>query len=145
MRSMRPCQVTLVRHESALCLSSVRSSKVVSGDDLELFLQFPLVNITDVCLHPSLACVIAVKYLPVARRSASGNTAVPPSTVLVRAEDEAESEALLAGLQMLATSARAIAVGAFTDAANALDTAALRHQFAVWRKLSRNATKEKLK
>ena len=136
LRILRPCQITLVRCESTLRLFTMQSSKSSVSDDASnpLFsLQFPLVNVTDVCLHPSHPRVIVVKYLP-AMKSKGG--AIAPASVLIRAEDEPESEALLAGLQVLATSARAAAVNSLTAAAVTVDRAIIRKQFAVWKQLS---------
>jgi len=144
LRILRPCQITLIKRESTLRLFAMQSSKASissDADDLLLFsLQFPLVNVTDVCLHPSHPRVIVVKYLPVTK-SKGRTMAAAATSLLIRAEDEPESEALLAGLQVLATSSRATAVNVLTAVGEAVDRSIMRKQFALWRKLSHTKTK----
>lgn len=138
LRSLRPCQVTIVRQESTLHVFTLQSSKMTSDQDSFFSLHIPLVNVTDVCLHPSNPRVIVIKYLPIMKSSGS----VVPKSVLIQAEDEPESEALLAGLQVLATSIRATAVGVLTTLADICDSAVLRKQFATWKHFSSVKLKE---
>jgi hypothetical protein len=129
LRDLIPCQLLIARSRSRLELLSLsKNSECTSSStepELPFRLSIPLVTVVDVRLHYVSSQVVCVKYLENQAKSLTNQViesnvldeasfttlSTPPllsqtKEVFLHGEDSEETDALLAGLQVLATHVR---------------------------------------